>query len=496
MFFYTQGQLNLANYDAITRLNIARKMIDSLTPGVGQLGGVWLPFPQVIMGLFVWNDFMWHSGVAGYIISGLSFVFGAVFLQKAAYAITRERKISLLIWFLFVTNSNILFLQSMAMSELFSLCCLILSLYFLIIWVTSHDLLAFLQAAFFVMLLTLTRYEGYFVLGGASLVVLIESIRSFRREGRAKIEGMLLLFLIVAGFGVVLWCLYSALFYKDPFYWLHTYSTTGSSIIQGGQKIIDDVYGVLNPNIMQSLTIFSGVVLWTNGVIITILGLVGFVFYLLRPTRYSLPVAIISGLIFALMVVGYSIGFIPHIEFPTVLLTGARAREWSLYADNNIRYGMILLPSLLLFTAFLAKKHTLFYYGIIGCVVLQLGLLLINPQWIQYDMSESWRYPIRAEVPWFRSHYDGGLVLISSARHEDFIFQSRLPYKRFIYEGTRDYWKDSLKDPSKYAKWVIYNNAISGDGVTDAMTREGYSILKKKFKLVYDWGGMKIYRIK
>src|ERR1700744_1272160 len=74
VYFYFHGKENLSNYDAIARLDIARKMIDSITPGVGQLGAIWLPFPQVLTIPFIWNNFLWHSGFAGSIISGIAFI--------------------------------------------------------------------------------------------------------------------------------------------------------------------------------------------------------------------------------------------------------------------------------------------------------------------------------------------------------------------------------------------------------------------------------------
>ncbi|PIR43808.1 hypothetical protein COV24_01030 [candidate division WWE3 bacterium CG10_big_fil_rev_8_21_14_0_10_32_10] len=46
LIYFLSSNTNLAHYDAIARLNIARKIINSITPGFGQLGGIWLPLPQ------------------------------------------------------------------------------------------------------------------------------------------------------------------------------------------------------------------------------------------------------------------------------------------------------------------------------------------------------------------------------------------------------------------------------------------------------------------
>ena len=503
LYFYNNGQMHMANYDVIARLNASRKVIDSLTPGVGQLGGVWLPFPQVLMVPFIWNDYLWHSGLAGYLISGVAFIVGALYLYKTTLLLTKSIKTSLLIWFIFVSNINILLLQTMAMSEMFFTACLMLVCYYLILWIKTHDLLHFLLSAFFVMLLTLTRYEGYFVLFGAFIVISVECIRAFRKEGKDKIEGMLLLFLTVAAFGIVLWCIYSALFYKDPFFWLHAYSETSASVIQGEKTIVDDVYGNLHPSLLESLGIYSAVAFMTNGIVTVALGLLGFLLYISATIRKRiskeeimvyLPVGIISIVVFTFLIIGYYIGFIPHIEFPPVYLTGNKVREWSLYADSNIRYGMVLLPCILLFIAFTAAKNKSFYYAVLFCVAVQFFIFIVRPQWLQYQFISSWRYPAPANTT-FKENYDGGLILISSSRHEDFIFLSGLPYKKFIYEGSREYWYDSLKNPSKYARWVIFNDQISGDGIVTNLTEEGYKILLKRFHMVYQDKGFKIYKL-
>lgn len=503
VYFYLNGLMNLSNYDVVARLNASRKVIDSITPGVGQLGGVWLPFPQVLMIPFVWNNFLWHSGLAGYFVSGLSFIITALYLQKTAYLLTKSLRISLLVWFVFVSNINVLLLQSMAMSEMFFMCCLILTCYYLALWIKTHDLLNFLLSAFFIMFLTLTRYEGYFVLLGAFIVIFIESLRSFRKE-KDKIEGMLLLFLTVAGFGIILWCIYSALFYKDPLFWLHAYSTTSTSIIQGEKTIVDDIYGNLNPNLLESFGIYSAVSFLTNGIITVALGVLGVLLYVYAIFKkiiskekilMFMPVGILSFVLFVFLIFGYFIGFIPHIEFPVVYLEGTKIREWSIYADSNIRYGMVLLPCILLFIAFTAQFNKKLFYIVLLLVGLQFGINIARPQLLQYPFVVSWKYPANnADAKWFASNYDGGLVLISSSRHEDFMFQTRLPYKTFIYEGTRGFWYDSLKNPAKYAKWVIYNDRITGDGIVTSMTKEGYEILLDRFHMVYENKGFKIYR--
>src|SRR6266702_4597525 len=75
LLYYMNGQ-NVLYADTMSRLDIARKVIDNLTPGFAQVGNVWLPLPQLLMVPFIWNNFLWHSGIAGALMSGTAFILG------------------------------------------------------------------------------------------------------------------------------------------------------------------------------------------------------------------------------------------------------------------------------------------------------------------------------------------------------------------------------------------------------------------------------------
>ena len=70
--------------DAEAHLNIARRVLDSRTPGPEQLGTVWLPLPHVLMLPFVAREAWWRSGIAGAIPSAVGFVTAGAFLYAAA----------------------------------------------------------------------------------------------------------------------------------------------------------------------------------------------------------------------------------------------------------------------------------------------------------------------------------------------------------------------------------------------------------------------------
>ena len=89
-YFYFTDKI-VAYGDAESHLNIAKRVIDSITPGAGQIGGVWLPLPHMLMIPFVANDFLWRSGLAGSIVSGAAFIISSFFIFRFIYLLTENR---------------------------------------------------------------------------------------------------------------------------------------------------------------------------------------------------------------------------------------------------------------------------------------------------------------------------------------------------------------------------------------------------------------------
>src|SRR4029077_2645147 len=81
LYFLNAG-LGLAYNDARSHLDIGRRVVEGLKPGLAQLGSVWLPLPHVLMIFTIWNDFMWHSGMAGALPNMISFVLTGLLINK------------------------------------------------------------------------------------------------------------------------------------------------------------------------------------------------------------------------------------------------------------------------------------------------------------------------------------------------------------------------------------------------------------------------------
>src|ERR1700757_975751 len=74
LFYFKSGDVLLYG-DAVAHINIARRVIDSRTPGLLQLGTVWLPLQHLLMVPFLISKWMWRTGIGGSIPSMLAYVF-------------------------------------------------------------------------------------------------------------------------------------------------------------------------------------------------------------------------------------------------------------------------------------------------------------------------------------------------------------------------------------------------------------------------------------
>src|SRR5678816_797834 len=85
---YASAHLTLSHYDARAHLVVARRVVDSLTPGWRQLGGVWLPLPHLVNLVPSQFDFAYRTGGVAVAISILVLSWGLSALARYTHAVT------------------------------------------------------------------------------------------------------------------------------------------------------------------------------------------------------------------------------------------------------------------------------------------------------------------------------------------------------------------------------------------------------------------------
>jgi hypothetical protein len=114
---YARAGLTLAHYDARAHLVVARRILDSLTPGWQQIGAVWLPLPHLLNMVPVQVDAWYRSGFSGAAISVLAMALGAGSLASMIARLTGSPVAAVTGGVLLLLNPNVLYLQGTPMTE-------------------------------------------------------------------------------------------------------------------------------------------------------------------------------------------------------------------------------------------------------------------------------------------------------------------------------------------------------------------------------------------
>src|SRR5258706_5846837 len=191
--------------DGEAHLNIARRILDSRTPGSEQLGTVWLPLPHLLMIPFVTRDSWWHSGLAGAIPSAASFVIASAFLFAAARHLYLSTAAGVAAALLFALNQNMLYLQSIPMTEALFAASLAALLWATIWFRSTQSMWAVLVAAAASNAASLTRYEGWFLIPFVAVYFMITA----RRKSCA------LVFAVMAALGPLAWLGHNQYYYSN-----------------------------------------------------------------------------------------------------------------------------------------------------------------------------------------------------------------------------------------------------------------------------------------
>ncbi len=127
LYYFQQGDLLLYG-DAVAHINIARRVFDSQTPGLLQLGTVWLPLPHLLMIPFIWSNSMWQTGLGGSIPSMIAYVLGVVGIFRLVRGVLQAGPLApgknsaatvgaCAAAFAYGANPNLIYMQATAMTE-------------------------------------------------------------------------------------------------------------------------------------------------------------------------------------------------------------------------------------------------------------------------------------------------------------------------------------------------------------------------------------------
>ncbi len=496
LFYLRRGEILLYG-DAVAHINIARRVFDSRTPGLLQLGTVWLPLPHLLMIPFLLSNWMWKTGVGGSIPSMAAYIFGTVgifrlvrgVLEPASQSARWCRFTAWLAALIYAANPNLIYLQATAMTEPLYLALFIWAVVYFVEFVQECSRpvenanppakSSLVKCGICLAAACLTRYDGWFlavVMCVAALAVALwgkESGRNFR-SGLTK-------FILVAAAAPVLWLAYNAIVYRNALEFANgPYSA---------KAIEQRTPGAFHPGSHDLRTAFSYFVksaevnlaaegwqkLWI------LLGLTGVIASLAQPRfrNQAWPLLLLWVPVpFYALSVAYS--GVP-IFMPV----------WWPFSYYNVRYGLELLPAFAVFVALAvyfaaelmrrrAFRLSTAAAGVVF-VAASYGLIWSAPVCLgEATVNSRGRVAVERELAdYLKALPPDSTLLMYVGEHVGALQQAGIPLRRTINEGNHRTWKQpldrdglwerALADPSQYADFVI---AFEGDAVSTGVLKQ------------------------
>jgi putative flippase GtrA len=441
--------------DAISHEEIARRVVDGTSPGLAQLGGVWLPLQHLLMLPFVWDNRFYQDGFAGSIVSMVSYVVTAVLVYKIVARLTGEPVAGLVAAAVFALNPNMLYVQSTPMTEPLLYCTTVAAIYCVQEWANTDRYQYLMGGALCCFLGTLTRYETWPIT--LCLVVAVAVIGWARPSGgreldirlrRSGVRDRVTVFSVVALAGIVAWVLWNWILtgnplnfqdgpYAKPSLWL----TAGDIGLHHWSVAVRTWLYAMQDDETRPLLALAAV------------GLLVFLAAEWRSARRfgrSLPVLSL------LIMVPFFIASIYTGQRPLFVI--------QLYGRfTNVRFALIMLLPAAIFIGYLVgtlrrtRRMMLVAAGLVLVMVVSIGYGLVhyrNVATYNEPAAGHETVPSQAVVTFLKRHYDGGRVLMQSVNNEIVAFQ--VPSNQLVYEGSYGQWQPALRDPAaNRIRWIV-----------------------------------------
>lgn len=458
LFFLSRDQ-TFVHIDAIAHVNKARGLFDNFTPGIRQLGSIWLPLQHFLIAPLTWFDALWTNGAAGSLVSVLCYIGTCIFLYSTGYSWTGSRFVGWMAFLFFALNPRLIYLFTTPMTEPLMVLCASGLVYYLVRWVQDQNWRDFALAALMVFAGTLTRYEGWAIAAAAAIMV---PVLARRQRAAATI-----LFAGAACAGPMLWMLYNMVYFDDPLMFgygrgsAQDYATgklfpTAGDWWQSFVMYFIDVAYCLNP-----------AVLW--------LGIAGLALSLiLLGRRYWQPtVIIVSVCIVPFLFYVYNL----YANIVPVMMPGMLKNDpESVY---NVRYGTIMAATIPLFAALLlfivlrqVDRHRAYSLFLLAPLFLPDPIPPASREPIEQQFTHNlfytegihnqsfWMPPfvdvarqLKADME--SKHDETSYILTNTRIIHVVVWATAIPMRRFIHEMNKGYWEDNLPRIDARIRWVI-----------------------------------------
>jgi len=500
-YFAQRGMLLLYG-DAVAHLHIARRILDSRNPGIGQLGGVWLPLPHLLLLPFVQKMDWWQTGLAGAWPSMFCYVAAVVGFYRLARHMLSLRWAMVAMLF-FALNPALIYLSVTAMTEPLFLALVVWGALLLLEFGLALRAGEQRRAVWQIIWLTLvlvaavyTRYDGW-IFAAAVWCIALALLLQYRAGKSRGVRNAFLVFTVLLVAAPIGWLAFNAHYFHDPLDFLRgPYSAAaierktsppGSRHYRGWHS---PAWALLFYTRTAQIDAAAG----ESGFLVLALALAG----LWAAFRAKLNGrSVVALLWFPLPFYVYSIayGSVP-IFIPQL---------WP-HSYYNSRYGMEMLPAFALSVCIaLAWVQRRWFAqasrGALAVWMVALTAVLVNCGMIFYTkplvlreaiQNSSTRMPLEAGIAREIEEMPPGVpILMYVSDHPGAIETAGIPLKQIVNESDYDSFQAALAAPAAHAAYVI---AIAGDAVDAAVTAHPEGLAEMAVLGVTGQPEVRIYR--
>jgi hypothetical protein len=463
VFYYRQSAILLYG-DAVAHINIARRVLDSRTPGLFQLGTVWLPLPHVLDLPFVANNWLWRSGVGAAIPSMIAYVAGALGVFRLVCGMA-SRRAAWIAAAIFALNPNLIYMQSTAMTEPLYLALFVwTAVYFAEFAREAKDdpgrgRRSLEKCAMVVSAAMLVRYDGWF-LAAVVAVAAFAAVWKIRLTAWPVRRG-LIKFLLLTGATAGLWLAYNhaayanALEFANGPYSAHaiqertrtatmpTYPGENSARV-ATQYFLKTVRLNMGQGEAEYLLLTAGLI-----------ALLAMIYFDRRFWTWALLWAPVP-----FYVVMMAWGSVP-IYLP----------EWWPFSYYNVRYGLQLLPAVAVFVAlgceFLSKlvsPRLVAGAAVVAVAISYSSVWQSKPICLREAQANG---KVRMEfdrllAAELKKLPPSATIMMDCGAHSGAIQLAGIPFRRVLRESNPPYWEIALSQPAFSADYVV---ALENDDV-------------------------------
>jgi hypothetical protein len=464
-FHYSAVQLALAHYDARAHLVVARRIVDSLTPGWQQVGAVWLPLPHLLNMLPVQIDALYRTGASAIAISVLSISAATWALSDALRRTTGSAAGGIAASALLVLNPNVLYLQSTPMTEPLLFAAVMISIALTVRWLEDADGSA-VAAGSALAAACLTRYEGWPIVAAIALLAVSILIRQGVPVVTAFRRGAGLVALPTAA--IVLFLINSR--------W-----TVGSWFVSSGFFVAENVEALGHPlvawdQLREGLYRLSGTALvWSGyaGLFLTVIAS--------ARSRLKAPVLL------------------------TLAPLAAAALPLSAYVQGHpfrIRYDVPLVAACAVLAGaaiglLWTRVQPIAAALVVGAALIQAPPLDRNaPLILESQRDAVNRKGREAVTAYLVQHRDRRTIMMSMGSLGHYMHDLSahgFVIHDFLHEGNGDIWNLAMTDPKAVVGWIaIEEKAEGGDALVVEARR--HPAFLEGFSRVAEGGGVALYR--